>query len=41
MSMNVRSSVVEDTIALRKRVRKCFEGAALATGCTLEFKEYA
>ena len=38
--MNVRSSNLEDTLALKQRVRKCIEGAAQATGCTVEFSEF-
>jgi metal-dependent amidase/aminoacylase/carboxypeptidase family protein len=38
--MNVRSSNLEDTLVLKKRVLNCFEGAAKATGCTVEFSEF-
>lgn len=40
LDMNVRSSSLEGTRALQQRVRKCFEGAAVATGCTVEFDEF-
>jgi hypothetical protein len=38
--MNVRSSNLEDTLVLKNRVLNCFEGAAKATGCTVEFSEF-
>jgi amidohydrolase len=40
LDLNVRSSGLEDTRVLQQRVRKCFEGAAVATGCTVEFEEF-
>lgn len=40
LDLNVRSSALEDTRVLQQRVRKCFEGAAVATGCTVEFEEF-
>jgi amidohydrolase len=39
MAYNVRSGTLKDTKALQERVIKCFEGAALATGCQLEVEE--
>lgn len=39
LDLNVRGSNLEDTRALQERVRKCFEGAAQATGCTVKFEE--
>lgn len=41
LDLNVRSSSLKDTLVLKERVRKCFEGAAMATGCTVEFEEFA
>lgn len=40
MEMFVRSLNIEDARVLQQRVRKCFEGAAAATGCTVEFVEF-
>ena len=40
LDYNVRGSTLEDTKALQARVVKCFEGAAIATGCKVEFLEY-
>lgn len=40
MDMNVRSATIDDTLVLKKRAMKCFEGAATATGCTVEFEEF-
>lgn len=37
MDYNVRGHTVKETSALQERVMKCFEGAATATGCTVEF----
>ncbi|KAF2417678.1 hypothetical protein EJ08DRAFT_666400 [Tothia fuscella] len=39
MDYNVRGSTLKETKILQKRVEKCFEGAAVATGCELEFKK--
>jgi amidohydrolase len=36
MDLNVRGHTMKETSALQKRVLKCFEGAATATGCTIE-----
>jgi amidohydrolase len=41
LSYNVRASTVKETRVLQERVIKCFEGAALSTGCRVEFKECA
>lgn len=35
---NVRSDTLKDAKLLQERVLKCFEGAATATGCTVEFQ---
>ncbi|EDN92390.1 hypothetical protein SS1G_08253 [Sclerotinia sclerotiorum 1980 UF-70] len=35
----VRSATVKETYELRDRAIKCFEGAAIATGCTVEFED--
>lgn len=40
LSLNVRGSSIEETRVLQQRVRNCFEGAALATGCSVEFDEF-
>jgi len=37
----VRSLTLIEADALKNRVMKCFEGAALATGCSVEFEEYS
>jgi amidohydrolase len=37
---NVRSSTLKEAKILHTRVVKCFEGAAIATGCTVEFQMY-
>ncbi|KAN0115536.1 aminobenzoyl-glutamate utilization protein B [Hyaloscypha variabilis] len=39
LDYNVRGSTLEETKELQKRVVKCFEGAAIATGCSVEFLE--
>ena len=39
LDMNVRSSTLEEARDLQVRVKKCFEGAATATGCTVKFEE--
>ncbi len=39
LDYNVRGSTLKETKELQKRVVKCFEGAAIATGCTVEFLE--
>jgi amidohydrolase len=39
MDYNVRGSTLRETKILQGRVEKCFEGAAVATGCGLEFEE--
>lgn len=39
MDYNVRSSTIVETKALQSRVVKCFEGAAVATGCDVAFEE--
>jgi amidohydrolase len=36
----VRSATMKELRELRDRVKKCFEGSAIATGCTVEFEEY-
>lgn len=40
LDFNVRSETIEETKVLQARVMKCFEGAALATGCEMHFEEY-
>jgi amidohydrolase len=37
MDYNVRGHTMKETSALQERVMKCFEGAATATGCRVEF----
>lgn len=37
LDYNVRGRTMKETSALQERVLKCFEGAAIATGCTVEF----
>jgi amidohydrolase len=39
MDYNVRSGTIKETKVLQKRVVRCFEGAAVATGCDVEFME--
>ncbi len=39
LDYNVRGHTVGETKELQQRVYKCFEGAAIATGCTVEFLE--
>jgi len=39
MDYNVRSGTMKETKALQQRVVNCFEGAAIATGCNVEFRE--
>jgi metal-dependent amidase/aminoacylase/carboxypeptidase family protein len=39
LDYNVRGSTLGETKDLQKRVVKCFEGAAIATGCSVEFLE--
>jgi len=39
MDYNVRGSTLKETKILQKRVVKCFEGAAIATGCEVKFEE--
>lgn len=39
MDYNVRSSTIVETKTLQSRVVKCFEGAAMATGCDVAFEE--
>lgn len=39
LDYNVRGSSIRDTKSLQQRVVKCFEGAAIATGCSVEFVE--
>lgn len=36
MDLNVRGRTMKETSILQDRVLKCFEGAAIATGCTVE-----
>jgi metal-dependent amidase/aminoacylase/carboxypeptidase family protein len=36
----IRSATLKEADALKARAIKCFEGAAMATGCTVEFEEY-
>lgn len=37
MEVGIRTTTLAETMALTARVRKCFEGAALATGCEVSF----
>lgn len=39
LDYNVRGSTLGETKVLQQRVVKCFEGAAIATGCKVEFVE--
>jgi metal-dependent amidase/aminoacylase/carboxypeptidase family protein len=39
LAYNVRAANLKDTRELQQRVVKCFEGAAIATGCKVEFQE--
>jgi amidohydrolase len=39
MAYNVRGETIQQTKILQERVIKCFEGAAVATGCKLEIVE--
>jgi amidohydrolase len=39
MDYNVRSGTIKETKVLQQRVVNCFEGAAIATGCKVEFIE--
>ena len=39
MDYNVRGLTLKDTKVLQRRVVKCFQGAAIATGCTVDFEE--
>ncbi|KAH8587412.1 hypothetical protein B0O99DRAFT_601664 [Bisporella sp. PMI_857] len=39
LAYNVRGATLKDTKILQKRVVNCFEGAAIATGCHVEFEE--
>ncbi|KIW05962.1 uncharacterized protein PV09_03147 [Verruconis gallopava] len=39
MEYNVRRDTLKETKELQKRVMQCFEGAAVATGCRLNFEE--
>ncbi|KAH8807892.1 hypothetical protein F5884DRAFT_821427 [Xylogone sp. PMI_703] len=39
LDYNVRGSTLGETRELHERVTKCFEGAAISTGCTVEFEE--
>lgn len=39
LDYNVRAANLKDTRELHQRVVKCFEGAAMATGCEVEFLE--
>lgn len=36
----IRSATLKEADELKARAIKCFEGAAIATGCTVEFEEY-
>lgn len=38
MDFNIRGKDIKETMLLQERVRKCFEGAAVATGCTVSFE---
>jgi len=40
MDWNVRGGTIKETDVLVERVKNCFRGAAIATGCTIEFQEY-
>jgi metal-dependent amidase/aminoacylase/carboxypeptidase family protein len=40
LDYNVRGSTLKETKILQERVVKCFEGAAIATGCEIEFQEF-
>jgi amidohydrolase len=40
LDYNVRGATLKETKALQERVAKCFEGAAIATGCQVEFVEF-
>jgi amidohydrolase len=40
LDYNVRGATLKETKALQGRVVKCFEGAAIATGCQVEFVEF-
>lgn len=40
LDYNVRGSTLKETRALQERVVKCFEGAAIATGCEIGFQEF-
>lgn len=40
LDYNVRGATLRDTRELQQRVVKCFEGAAIATGCDVEFLEF-
>jgi amidohydrolase len=40
LAYNVRAANLKDTRELQHRVVKCFEGAAIATGCKVEFQEF-
>ncbi|KAH7012533.1 metal-dependent amidase/aminoacylase/carboxypeptidase [Microdochium trichocladiopsis] len=39
LDYNVRSRTIKETKKLQARVEKCFEGAAVATGCELSFEQ--
>lgn len=39
-SNQVRSATMKELRELKAKVKKCFEGAAISTGCTVEFTEY-
>ena len=41
LAYNVRAANLKDTRELQQRVMKCFEGAAIATGCKVKFQELA
>lgn len=38
MDFNIRGKDIKEARLLQERVRKCFEGAAVATGCTVSFE---
>jgi metal-dependent amidase/aminoacylase/carboxypeptidase family protein len=38
LNYNVRSSTLKEASVLHERVTQCFEGAAVATGCRVEFQ---
>jgi amidohydrolase len=40
LDYNVRAANLKDTRELQQRVVKCFEGAAIATGCKIEFQVF-